>query len=63
MPCMVKTTEPGRCGPPEPPSGRREFGERRRQRDFLEDNIDRFVMARMISINDSQGNVEGYRNR
>jgi hypothetical protein len=30
---------------------------------FLDDNIDRFVMARMVSINDAQGNVEGYKNR
>ncbi len=29
--------------------------------EFLDDNIDKFVMARMISINDGQGNVEGYK--
>jgi prepilin-type N-terminal cleavage/methylation domain-containing protein len=30
---------------------------------FLDDGIDKFVMARMVSINDNQGNVEGYRPR
>jgi hypothetical protein len=28
---------------------------------FLENEIDKFVMARMVSINDNQGNVPGYR--
>jgi len=27
---------------------------------FLDDNIEKYVMARMVSINDGQGNVEGY---
>ena len=60
MPCMGETSTRSAAAPRSLHSGGVNAAHADASVTFINDNIDRYLMARLVSINDGQGDAEGY---